>query len=157
MIYIFDTDSLRSLKFIPINGFPSFWSDFGQFISDGQVISVREVRREVEKQKGNFGEVYDWLIANSHIFQTPTSEDTDEVARILRVPAYRSLIHRKNILLGMPAADPFVIAAGKTREGCVITQETKKEGRIDIPSVCDELGVDCTNLSGFMDRESLSY
>ena len=79
------------------------------------------------------------------------------VAQVFQVPEFQTLVRRKQILSGSPAADPFVIAAAHVRGGCVVTEENRRENAIRIPNVCDHFGVDCTNIEGFMERENWRY
>jgi hypothetical protein len=49
MIYVFDNSSLSvSRNFFPTR-FPCFWSDLGDLVSQGRVVSVREVLKELER------------------------------------------------------------------------------------------------------------
>lgn len=49
--------------------------------------------------------------ANESIFCIPSGDETRFVAEIFK--KFMSLIKQKNLLIGKPVADPFVIAAAK--------------------------------------------
>ena len=63
-----------------------------------------------------------WLQANGGVFNTPTEAEMSFVAQVFQVPEFQTLVRRKQILSGSPAADPFVIAAAHVRGGCVVTE-----------------------------------
>ena len=57
----------------------------------------------------------------------------------------------------MPVADPFIVAAAKVRNFCVVTQESNKIKGARIPNACKEFDVQCIDLEGFLEREKLEY
>lgn len=61
------------------------------------------------------------------------------------------------MLVGDPAADPFVIARAKIIGGCVVTEEKLKPNAAQIPNVCDHFGIDCTNLEGLIEAEGWQF
>ena len=48
MAYVFDTNSFRVLGNYYPDQFPTFWERFNRAVTDGKIVSVREVRRELE-------------------------------------------------------------------------------------------------------------
>jgi hypothetical protein len=156
MIYVFDNSSLSvSRNFFP-GRFPSFWSDLGDLVSQGRVVSVREVLKELERWEIK-SHLQEWVKANRAIFMLPTQEETLFVSKIFSVPHFQQLLSRKQMLTGAPLADPFVIASAKVRKGCVVTEETKRPNAAKIPNVCEHFGIDYTNLEGFMEREGWTF
>ena len=53
---------------------------------------------------------------------------------------------------GNPFADPFVVAKAAVNDGIVVTLEVKKPNSASIPNICEDFGVPCINLEGFMNR-----
>ncbi|MCZ6821217.1 MAG: DUF4411 family protein [Calditrichaeota bacterium] len=47
MVYVFDTSSFIVLSHYFPERFPSFWQSFDEFVSNGKILSVREVAREL--------------------------------------------------------------------------------------------------------------
>jgi len=136
--------------------FPSFWDRFNELVSQMKIISVREVYRELDNY-GTRPHLRLWLDSNKAIFQLPSSEETEFVRKIFAVPKFQHLLKQRQMLTGGPAADPFVVASARVRGGCVITEETKRNGAVKIPNVCEHFGVDCTNLEGLMKREGWTF
>lgn len=156
MAYILDTCSFRVLSNYYPNQFPSFWTQFDQKIALGEIISVREVRKELDYQV-NDGHLRGWLDNNRQIFLLPTEEETQIVAQILSVPHFQHLISQRRILTGGPVADPFIIAAAMARGATVVTQERKKENAAKIPNVCDHFSIECIDFRGVMERENWQF
>lgn len=156
MIYVFDTSSFRVLRnFYPAR-FPSFWDGFNPLVAQGDVVSVREVRRELELLLDK-PHLREWVTNHESLFLQPSSEEMGFVAKIFAIPHFQGLIGEKQRLNGSPVADPFVIASAKVRRGCVVNEERLRPNAAKIPNVCQHFGIQCTNLEGFMQRLGWSF
>jgi hypothetical protein len=149
MLYVFDTSSFIVLGHYFPQRFPSFWEKFDAAVSNGQVISVREVLRELENY-GNRDHLEVWIARNKRIFLKSTPEEAIFVAEIFKVPHFRQNVSEKQRLKGTPVADPFVIAAAHYHDGTVITEEVLKPNAARIPNICAHFGIAWTNLEGFL-------
>lgn len=156
MAYVFDTNSFRELGSYYPDRFPTFWERFNQAVAIGKIVSVREVRRELELQ-AHHSHIFDWAKDHVAIFSPPEPVEMLFVNKIFSVRHFQELVNRKNVLKGRPCADPFIIARAKVIYGCVVTEETWKENAPKIPNVCEYFEVDCTNLQGFMEREGWTF
>ncbi len=156
MIYVFDTNCFIVLGHYFPERFPTFWTNIKECISDGKIISTREVFNELI-DKGNKEFLDNWLKENKNIFLTPTSEELTFVKEIFSVQHFQQLVKEKQRLKGTPVADPFVIALAKVKKACVITEESMKKNAARIPNVCEHFKIDCTNLEGFMKRENWTF
>ncbi len=68
MIYVFDTNSFRELGSYYPDQFPSFWREFNKAVdSDKIIISVREVRREIEIYTRH-AHITNWVAEHKSIF-----------------------------------------------------------------------------------------
>jgi hypothetical protein len=156
MIYVFDTSSIRQLNHYPPDRFPSFWQRFDDLVFNHRVVSVREVYRELEHQDLR-EHVHDWKEGNRNLFMVPGARETMFVAEIFAVPHFQYLLKEKDRLTNKPEADPWVIAAAKAIDGCVVTQERKNGNAIRIPLVCEHFGIMCVTLQGLMEREGWRF
>ena len=152
MAYVFDTSSFSVLGNYYPERFPSFWEKFDQAVTAGTIISVREVRRELDFYIP-YPHLSDWVKDHGDIFLPPSPAETRFVSEIFSVPHFLTLVNQKSLLEGRPCADPFIIAKAEVINGCVVTEEKLAPNASKIPNVCDHFGVDCTNLQGFMERE----
>ena len=100
MVYIFDTSSLRVLQNYFPDSFPAFWQNWEQEVAFGNIISVREVKRELDLLAVS-EHLIDWLDSNRDVFLPPTESESDFVAQIFSVPHFRQLISAQNQLKGM--------------------------------------------------------
>lgn len=156
MIFVFDTSCFKVLKNFYPSRFPSVWSKFNELAEAKRVISVREVLKELEAYNdADF--IQDWAKANHHVFLTPGDDELLFVGEIFKIQHFQALISQKSILRGTPVADPFVIAAAKVRNGCVVTQESNKPNAAKIPNICEHFGIDCITLEGFMEKEEWKF
>ena len=156
MSYVFDTSSFRVLKSFYPSRFPSLWENIDKLIASGTLISVPEVFNELDSYV-DVDVIRKWIKENKEIFFTPSNEELAVVAEILRVPHFQALISKKNILTGKPVADPFVIAAAKVKNACVVTEESNKPNAAKIPNVCAHFEVECINLETFMDQQRWTF
>jgi len=155
MIYVFDSNTLIDIfnHYYP-ERFPSFWDNFNGFISKQTIISVREVRKELE-EKGD--RLSDWAKSHNELFLPPNAEEASFITEIFEVRHFRILIQKKQQYVTGPAADPFIIAKAKVINGCVVTQEKDAENAAKIPNVCKHFGIPCINLEGFMEKEGWQF
>ena len=156
MTYVFDTNSLRVIGHYYPNRFPSFWGRFNALVSTGQIISVREVFRELDVQNTR-QHLMAWAESNRSIFLPPTPKETRFVAHIFSVPHFHYLISRRQIFTGGPAADPFVIASASSNGACVVTEEEHKPNAAKIPNVCEYFSIAYCSLETLMDREGWTF
>jgi hypothetical protein len=156
MIYVFDTSSFIVLGHYFPSQFPSFWDHFNTAVADGQILSVREVYRELDNQSSR-PHLRTWTEENKSIFLVPTPEELAFVRRVFAVGHFRQLVSEKQRLKGSPVADPFVVAAAAFKKGCVVTEEVRKDHAAKIPNVCEHFSIECTNLEGVMAREGWVY
>lgn len=155
MPYVFDTNSFRVLGNYYPDRFPTFWRQFNQAVINRQIISVKEVHRELESQVQP--PLSNWVKDHKGIFIPPTDAETRFITSIFSIEHFRTLVRVQNRLTGIPCADPFVIAKAESIDGCVVTEETLKPNAAKIPNVCEHYGVDCTNLQGLMEREGWTF
>jgi hypothetical protein len=157
LTYIFDTNSLSRLKHFFPGVFKSIWEGLDGLVVAGELISTREVWREL--QLGNPNETVNiWLNERKNkIFTMPDSNELEFVAKILSVRHFQTLIGEKQRLKGTPVADPFIIACAKIRGGVVVTEERAKDNSAKIPNVCEYFEIECIDLEQFMARQGWSF
>lgn len=117
---------------------------------------MREVYHELDKQVTR-PHLRKWMDDNKRIFLLPHPEETLFISQIFSLPKFQALIKRKQLLTSGPAADPFIIASAKIKGACVVTEESKKDSVVRIPTVCEHFNIDCTNLEGLMEREDWKF
>ena len=125
MIYVVDTNSFRELERYYRDVFPTFWGLFEAEVHKGDVVSVREVWRELEACPET--SVITWCKANLGIFKPATAPEAAFVGEIFAIPHFEQLISAKAQTTGQPVADPFLIAAAQVCGGTVVTQESQSQ------------------------------
>lgn len=156
MPFVFDTSSWRVLGNYYPERFPSFWDKFEEILEAGEVISVREVHRELENQVTQ-GWFQGWIKKNNSIFHVPGQGETAFVAQIFSVPHFRNLVGQEQQLKGNPVADPFVVASAGVRGFAVVTEEANRPNAAKIPNVCERFNIECVNLETFLARQGWSF
>ena len=156
-MYVLDTNAFYILGNYYPSRFPTIWEHIDRLATAGELISVREVRNELE-YVCSFEHINNWIQVHRHIFHIANAHECQIVAEIFQRAQYRGLVRRKRILKGSPVADPFVIASAKSRRrGCVVTQEENRPDGARIPTVCDQMEVRWLNLEGFFEEQELKY
>jgi hypothetical protein len=156
MVYVFDSSSFRVLDHYFPQRFPSFWKRFNGSVQTTEIISAREVYKELKGQ-GIRPHLNDWIDLNKKIFLVPGPDETAFVGQIFAVRHFQQLVAERQRLKGIPVGDPFVIAMARARNGCVVTEESKKENAAPIPNVCEHFGVACCNLEVFMETKGWQF
>lgn len=155
MRYVFDSGPLIWMfKYYYPERFPSLWKKFDQLVEDEQIISVKEVSRELEGQDDLLSQ---WVKNNTPFFQLPATHDFQIVNEIFKIPHFQTLIRKQERLLGKPVADPFVIAKAQSIGACVITTEKYKKNAAQIPNVCAHFNIPCMDLEQFMKEEDWTF
>ena len=156
MIYVLDSCSFVVCGHYFPSRFPTFWAEFNALVQSGAIISVREVRNELDHD-ANRQHLRDWVDRNKGIFLVPSPQETQFVSQIFLVQHFQQLIGAKQRLAGRPVADPFVIACARVRDACVVTEESLKPNAARIPNVCNHFGIDCISIEEMMARENWSF
>jgi len=157
MIYVFDTSSLSVIfKHYYRDRFPTFWDCFEPAIGEGAIISVKEVKREINE---SVPRLFEWSKEHKEFFAEPTQEEFVFLTKIFKVRHFQTLIKKRERLMGKPVADPFVIAKASIygKEGCVVTEEANLKNAARIPNVCDHFSIECINLETFMEKQNWSF
>ena len=157
-LYVFDSSALMHLfDYYYESRFPTLWDRFYYSVNIGQIISVREVRNEIGGHHNKERRINQWAKQNATLFTTPTYEEMQFVQEIFKIEHFQIIISRKNLLLGRPVADPFVIAKAKIIDGTVVTNEANRPNGAKIPNICERFNVKCVDLEKFMEIEKWSF
>ena len=156
MAYVFDNNSFRVLGNYYPDHFQTFWDKFNQAVTVGKIISVREVRRELDFFV-RYPHLSDWIEKHKNIFLPPNTTEMRFVREIFAIQHFQSLVRKQILLEGRPCADPFIVAKANFINGCVGTEEAGQLNAAKIPNVCQHFGIDFTNFQGFMERENWSF
>ncbi len=156
MSYVFDTSPLSTLfRNFYRRTFPTLWRHFDELVADGEIVSTREVMREIED--GAVESLRIWTAQNNGIFSIPNADEGVFVGQIYAVPHFQQNIERQKILMGGRNADPFVIAKAAINEFTVVTLEQLRPNAVKIPNICDHFGIPWMSLEDFMDAEDWEF
>jgi len=157
MKYIFDNNTLTGIfRHYYRESFPSFWNLFDKMITDGDVVSVREVHNEIKKLTRK-DELETWAKSNPEFFHDPTAEELQFITQIYSVPHFSNSISQQKLLKGGPFADPFVIAKAHIEHGTVVTEEKNTPNGAKIPNICTHFHIPCINLQMFLQQNDWSF
>ena len=154
--YIFDSGPLIDLftHYYP-KRFPTLWDDFSTLVKNGQLMSVREVSKELESYGDSLSK---WTKSNTNLFSPPHIDELKIVAQIFEKKHFQQIVRRQEILKGKPVADPFVVARAKYLDAYVVTTEKfKGDNGVKLPNLCKHLDVKYINLEEFMDKEGWKF
>jgi predicted nucleic acid-binding protein len=154
-MYLFDTNIFYALSHFYPDNFHSLWIKINSLVSSGELISVKEVYREIKKNCPE-EHIELWVKSNKEIFIIPTEKELKLVANMMTIEENRNLIKKNNILKGLPVADPFILAVAKIRNAIVVTQEADKSGA-RIPNICKKNEIECISLQKFFNKENVKY
>jgi hypothetical protein len=156
MTYVFDNSPLSALfkNFYP-KTFKTLWANFDTLVVAGEIVSTREVMREIDD--GPIVDLTSWATANAGLFANPTAAEGAFVGKIYGVAHFQQNIEQQKLLKGGKNADPFVIARAAVEGRTVVTMELLKPGAAKIPNICDHFGVKCLSLQGFMEEQGWEF
>lgn len=150
MKYIFDTASLSVIfKHYYFDRFPTFWEKFNNSILNKEILSVREVKKEIEEKKWDIN-LEIWVKKNNDFFIDPNNEEMLFITQIYTIKHFQQNLERDKLLKGGSFADPFIISKAKIINGTVVTQEKFRDNAVKIPNICKHFNINCTDLEGFL-------
>jgi hypothetical protein len=76
-------------------------------VSDGRIVSTREVKREIEDQDD---QLRVWTDTVAHLFPAPTESVAGFVRTIYGVAHFQANVEQRKLLKGGKNADPFVVS-----------------------------------------------
>ena len=156
MTYVFDNSPLSTLfRNYYRDRFPSLWQRFDDLAINGDIVSTREVLREIEDRP--IESLREWAAQNGELFTTPNAEEGTFVARIYAVQHFQQNRERQKILRGGRNADPFVIAKAVVTGRAVVTMEKLQPNAAKIPNICNHFGILCMSLEDFMEAEGWEF
>jgi hypothetical protein len=154
--YVFDNSPLSALfRNFYRSRFPSLWQRFDGLIDGSEIVSTREVFREIED--GPIESLREWATQHRSLFATPTAAEGAFVTRIYAIKHFQQNIEQQKILRGGRNADPFVVAKAAVEDRAVVTIETLKPNAAKIPNICEHFNVECLSLEQFMEREGWTF
>lgn len=149
--YVIDSSALFDLKNnYPLNIFPALCDRFNEMCDQQQIVSTREVLREI--RRGN-DELVGWAEAYEENFLEPCEEEMELVAKLLEL--YPSRIREKYSTT--PWADPFVICCAKYYSVPIIQHEVVDASQFKIPPMAKKAGVKCMRLIEFFEDEGWQF
>ena len=154
-MYVFDSGAFIHLfKYYYAETFESLWSKFEELVANGTIISVLEVRRELEDHGDALAE---WVKNHSSIFYKPTQEEADVITHIFSNLNFEHNIKKQNLMQYCNSADAFVVAKAKVKGYKVVSTEVYKHDGAKVPNLCEYEGVEHLSVHDFMKEEKWKF
>lgn len=151
-MYVFDSGAFIQLfRYYYTDTFKSLWEKFDELIENGKIISVMEVKHELE----NHGDkLADWVKNHSKIFLKPNQEEANVIMHIYNNVHFEHNIKKQDKLQYCNEADPFVVAKAKVIGYKVVSTEKYKKDGAKVPNLCEYENVEHLSLEEFMQHEN---
>ena len=152
MKYVIDTNALRTFfRFYYRQVTPELYDNLDRMIENKDLLSVKEVYNEMERQHKKDSDILKELKNIKHIFLEPTNEEEINIVQdIYKNINFRNNIKEKNILNGRPVADAFLVAKAKIENAVLITSEKFSPNAAKIPNMCAKYAVEYINYEQFL-------
>ena len=128
--------------------FAAYWDLIEGLINEGRVIAPRQVETELHRQADRVPALPSWLKQHHHMFRDIETDEQLVFAKRL-VNTHSAYARNENYL-----GDLEVISLSAAMGLTVITMETKRQvsghRNPKIPNVCEEFGVRCLSVVGFL-------
>jgi hypothetical protein len=99
-----DTNSIAALSRYYPKQFPTFWDLFHAAVDAEEVISVREVSKELDNHTLLQPWLAEWIKQHKAMFRIPSAEEMQFVGEIFKVKPFQALVGEKQRLRGSPVA-----------------------------------------------------
>ena len=160
MAFIIDTNIFIEAKneYYAFDIVPSFWPALLDAFQKGQVVTIDAVADEIQRKEDNLAEWFNQNVSNDKTFILSAKADEGVVScystiasNVMQSVQYSEDSKRK--FLGVSVADPWIIAAARTWNHTVVTNETPvgpTGKKVKIPDICQQMKVTYTNLFDMM-------
>ncbi len=154
-MYVFDSGAFINLfRYYYTETFENLWIRFEELVNENKIISVMEVRRELE----NHGDkLADWVKSHTEIFLKPTQEEADIIKHIYYNLNFEHNIKQQNRMQYCNQADSFVVAKAKVMGYKVVSTEVYRHDSARIPNICEYEDVEYLTLRDFMLAENWKF
>jgi len=141
--YTFDTCVFIDLfESYPDDVFVSIWELIEKQFLENKIIIIKDVVDELSKVHDK---IYEYVIEKkSNIIELTEETQINLTDIINRFPDWIKPYNGRN------AADPCLVALGRTYDIKVITQEKIKGNKLKIPYICNILEVECGNFIDYL-------
>ena len=153
-IFVVDTSVYsQTLNNLSLDVFPEIYEPWSLGMTDGTIISVDEVYRELDARYGSEAKPAKgkkdtrtkeakWLKQHKDAFLPMTADEGNIVAEIFKNKKFREGVKEKSLRLGTPEADAILVAKAKCSGGIVVTAESNKKPNAEkIPNICVAFGL----------------
>lgn len=121
--------------------FSNIWEKLEEMVENGTLITSVEIKDELMDD-----DIINWCNKHKEMFVKLSVEIQEKVTNVLRdFPNMIKITTKKN-----SNGDPFLVATALVKEATIVTNE--KRGENKIPTICEEIGIECLNLNGFLDE-----
>lgn len=155
--YSIDTSAILDawVRHYPLDTFPSFWSNFKNFVETGIGIASELIKQELKKKDDG---CFNWFIDNNlgNFFIDIDDKVQKYVIELLSNPNYQRLVEDRK---GINGADPFVIAHAQADNLIVVTGEraTNNPAKPKTPDVRKQLDIQCITVLELMRKEGWRF
>ncbi len=151
MTYVIDANILIDIeKHYYRDVFLSFWKRFEQMISEDRIVSVKECERELQSYSNETYIVKYLKSVKKDFFSKPDELESRYLLQIFERQHHQQSIRTRQISLGKPVADPFLVAKAKRLKATVLSNEISKPNSAQIPQICAALNVEIINFHDFL-------
>ena|SRR5581483_7350490 len=148
--YVIDSSALFDLKRnYPPTIFKGVWTNFEKMCDSWEIISVRDVKIEIER---GMDWLVEWAKEHSKIFLQPSMEELLYVAELQ--DRYPKLVDYSS---DRPEADPLVIACAKQFNLTIIQHEKIQNNKQKLPYVARQEGIACITLTDLFEMEKWEF
>lgn len=128
---------------------PEFWQRIEEMHEAGPLYSIGRVRKELSQRQDD---VSTWCREIGEGFSLPESDKIRAAVEGVHEHICNSErnLSEEAIRIFMRGADPYLVAHGQEQGFTVVTQESRKKGKIRIPYVCKICDVKCMNTHGML-------
>lgn len=132
---MFDSNSFRELGSYYPDQFPSFWREFNQAVDvDNKIISVREVRRELEIYTRH-AHITNWVEEHKSIFRKPSVDERNFVNQILSTKNFNICLDTNIFLRANRVLIPSLLLQLNLLT-VVLSLKSQKSGMLQIYQMC---------------------
>lgn len=134
--------------------FPDHWDRICRLIASGDIVAPRQIETELKGHATKRSKIAPWLAMNDHMFRD--LESTSQLLLAKEIVNKYNAYGRNTNYLGDLEVIVLAGSLGLTVVSMEVALQQSGQRRPKIPNVCDEFGIKCVSVSGFLRAEQNS-
>lgn len=150
-VYLLDTNVFiqSNIRYYPLDVVVTFWAKLEDLANKGIIVSIDKVKQEIDKEEDNLKEWCGDKLSSAFFCDSINVTTSGHYAMVVNDPFQQPHQYNQKAIddfMSYDKADAWLIAHALQNNLTVVTYEKSRpdsKAKIQIPDICDRIGVRC--------------